>query len=116
VSVRFQSVKETARRRVLEVGRTTGLAEEVARDFGAELETAGAFDELPFPARTFDCVVAAPELSDAAVAELRRVLYEDGSLVALSDGQTADSLYHEAIERLARTRVVVADVHRRRPS
>ena len=84
MSVRFQSVKETARRRVLEVGWTKGLAEEVARDFGTELETAGAFEELPFPARTFDCVVAAPELSDATVAELRRVLYEDGSLVAVS--------------------------------
>jgi SAM-dependent methyltransferase len=84
VSVRFQSVKETARRRVLEVGWTRGLGEEVARDFGAELETAGAFDELPFPARTFDCVVAASDLSDAAVAELRRVLYEDGSLVAVA--------------------------------
>ena len=84
MSARFQSAKETARRRVLEVGRTSGLAEEVARDFGTELETAGAFDELPFPARTFDCVVAAPELSDAAVAELRRVLYEDGSLVAVA--------------------------------
>ena len=84
MSVRFQSVKETARRRVLEVGWTKGLAEEVARDFGVELETAGAFEELPFPARSFDCVVAAPELSDAAVAELRRVLYEDGSLVAVA--------------------------------
>jgi SAM-dependent methyltransferase len=69
---------------VLEVGWTRGLGEEVARDFGAELETAGAFDELPFPARTFDCVVAASDLSDAAVAELRRVLYEDGSLVAVA--------------------------------
>jgi SAM-dependent methyltransferase len=84
VSVRFQAVKETARRRVLEVGRTDGLAEEVARGFGADLETAGAFDELPFPPRTFDCVVAAPGLSDAAVAELRRVLYEDGTLVAVA--------------------------------
>ena len=84
MSVRFQSVKETARRRVLEVGRTDGLAAEVARDFGADLETAGAFDELPFPPRTFDCVVAAPDLSDGAVAELRRVLYEDGTLVAVA--------------------------------
>jgi SAM-dependent methyltransferase len=94
VSVRFQTAKATARRRVLEMGRTDGLAEEVARDFGADLETAGAFDELPFPPRTFDCVVAAPDLSDAAVAELRRVLYEDGTLVAVAPQSEWSLLRH----------------------
>ena len=94
MSVRFQTARETARPRVLEVGRTNGLADEVAREFGAEVETAGAFDELPFPPRTFDCVVAAPGLSDAAVAELRRVLYEDGSLVAVAPQSQWSLLRH----------------------
>jgi SAM-dependent methyltransferase len=85
LSVRFQSVAESARRRVLEVGRTGGLAEQVALELGVSaVETAGAFDELPFPPRSFDCVVAAPNLSDAAARELRRVLYEDGSLLAVA--------------------------------
>ena len=78
----LQVVADSAPRRVLEVGSTAGLAGLVAREFGAEIVTAGAFEELPFPPRAFDCVVASPDLPDPVLRELRRVLDEDGYLVA----------------------------------
>ncbi len=80
----FESVVRAEARRVLEVGPSAGLAERVARELDAEVVAVGAFEELPFSSRTFECVVAAPELSDAALQEIRRVLREEGQLVALA--------------------------------
>jgi ubiquinone/menaquinone biosynthesis C-methylase UbiE len=84
VKLLLQSVAGSAPRRVLEIGSTGGLAELVAREFDAEVFGAGAFEELPFPAHSFDCVVAAADLPDAVLRELRRVLDEDGKLIAVA--------------------------------
>jgi SAM-dependent methyltransferase len=84
VRLLLQAVADSAPRRVLEIGSTGGLAELVAREFGAEVFSAGAFEELPFPAHAFDCVVASADLPDAVLRELRRVLDEDGRLVAVA--------------------------------
>ncbi|HZT46135.1 MAG TPA: hypothetical protein VFA24_08150 [Gaiellaceae bacterium] len=80
----FESLARAEARRVLEVGSTAGFANRVARELDAEVVSVGAFEELPFPAHAFECVVAAPELTDAAVQETRRVLHEEGQLVALA--------------------------------
>jgi SAM-dependent methyltransferase len=80
----LQAVADSAPCRVLEIGSTAGLGELVAREFEADIVTAGAFAELPFPARAFDCVVASPDLPDPVLRELRRVLDEDGCLVAVA--------------------------------
>jgi SAM-dependent methyltransferase len=82
VRLLFESVADAAPRRVLEVGSTRGLVGQVAREVGAEVVTAGAFEEFPFPAGSFDWIVASPEQSDPALRELRRVLHEEGLLVA----------------------------------
>jgi SAM-dependent methyltransferase len=80
----FESLARAEQRRVLEVGSSAGFAERVARELGAEVVAVGAFEELPFPASSFECVVAAPDLPDAALQEVRRVLHEEGQLVALA--------------------------------
>jgi len=80
----FESLARAEARRVLEVGSTAGFAIRVARELDAEVVAVGAFEELPLPDHAFECVVAAPELTDAAVQEVRRVLHEAGQLVALA--------------------------------
>jgi SAM-dependent methyltransferase len=84
VKLLFEAVADSAPRRVLEIGATAGLAQLVAREFDAEVVTAGAFEELPFPSRAFDCVVASANLPDPVLRELRRVLDEVGRLVAVA--------------------------------
>jgi SAM-dependent methyltransferase len=84
VTTLFESLARSEERRVLEVGSSARLAGRVARELGAEVVPVGACEELPFPASSFECVVAAPELSDAALKEIRRVLHEEGQLVALA--------------------------------
>jgi SAM-dependent methyltransferase len=80
----FESLARAEARRVLEVGSTAGLANRVARELEAEVVAVGAFEELPFAGHAFECVVAAPQLSDAVLQEVRRVLREEGQLVALA--------------------------------
>jgi len=84
VRLLFEAVADSAPRRVLEIGATAGLAQLVAREFDAEVVTAGAFEELPFPPRAFDCVVASADLPDPVLRELRRVLDEAGRLIAVA--------------------------------
>jgi ubiquinone/menaquinone biosynthesis C-methylase UbiE len=96
----FESLARAEERRVLEVGSSAGLADRVARELGAQVVAVGAFEELPFPSCSFECVVAAPDLPDAALQEVRRVLDEEGQLVALAPQSQLSLLrYFTVVER-----------------
>jgi SAM-dependent methyltransferase len=122
----FEAVRESAPRRMLEVGCGTGeLSERVHRELGAEVVAVdvsprmvelslergvdarvGDVQELPFGEAEFDCAVAAwvlyhlPDL-DRGISELARVLKPGGTLVAATLGEGNMAELWEAVGDVA---------------